>query len=86
MITEQQLIDLGFEKSEVSGEESGGDPFYYYQIEFGDGLYDKITLISNANDEVINGWEVNVFDMELFKFKDYDLLKKQIDIFKQIFS
>lgn len=86
MITEQQLIDLGFEKFEVSEEESGGDPFYYYTLEFGDGVYDKISLISNANDEVVNGWEVNIFDMELFKFRSYDLLKQQIDILKQIFS
>ena len=50
-MTEKQLINSGFKKEEVSAEEAGTDKgFYYYTLEIGD-----IDLISNPNDQLVNG-------------------------------
>ena len=50
-MTEKQLIKAGFKKEEVSAEEAGTDKgFYYYTLEIGD-----IELISNPNDQLVNG-------------------------------
>ena len=43
---EEVLINLGFERNDVSEEESGDKAFYYFTMDFGD-----LCLISNANDE-----------------------------------
>ena len=58
-MTEQTFIDLGFERVDVSIEESGADtPFHYYTIDIGD-----ICIISNADDEAAKeGWEAYIFD------------------------
>lgn len=50
-MTEKQLISAGFKKEEVSAEEAGTNKgFYYYTLEIGD-----IDLISNPNDQLVNG-------------------------------
>jgi hypothetical protein len=76
---EEILIELGFEKNEVSEEESGNYPFYYYTMEFGD-----LTLISNADDEATKGsWLVEIFDYQTIQINDEQDLKNLIDIFKR---
>ena len=58
---EQDLVDLGFERTDVSEIESGGDPFHYYTLDFARGL----SLISQASDEVIdNEWFVEFFETD----------------------
>ena len=53
---EQDLIDLGFKK-EI--DHDNGQEYYYYVYDFGRGL----SLISDANDETINGkWFVYIFE------------------------
>ena len=53
---EQDLIDLGFKK-EI--DRDNGQEYYYYVYDFGRGL----SLISNANDETINGkWFAEIFE------------------------
>ena len=60
-MTEQDLIELGFEKEH-------GDLFYYYTIDLGTD-YEKLCLISNADDETENGeWSVFLFNYESFKY------------------
>jgi hypothetical protein len=50
-MTEKQLVSMGFEKEIVTAEEAGSDKgFYYYSITIGD-----VDLISNANDQLVNG-------------------------------
>ena len=46
MITEKNLIYLGFEKQEVTIEESGDYPYYYYTLEIGLD-YEPFCLITN---------------------------------------
>ena len=68
---EQDLINLGFTK-EVE------EDFYYYVYDFTRGF----SLITNANDELINGkWVVEVFETnDKIQFTNIDNVKKLIKI------
>jgi len=56
-MTKRELEKLNFERVEVTTEESGGEPFYYYVRE----VFDSLTLISEeVNDP--NKVKVFVFD------------------------
>lgn len=58
-MTEQELIDLGFDKVEVSDSESqNGYDYYYYVLDLLPGL----SLISSGNDQSQDGWSVYNFD------------------------
>lgn len=58
-MTEQELINLGFDRVEVSDSESqNGYDYYYYVLELLPGL----SLISSGNDESQDGWCVYNFD------------------------
>ena len=58
-MTERELEILRFNKVEVSAEESGDKPFYYYKHDIVHGL----SLISNDSDTVKNGeWFVDFFN------------------------
>lgn len=77
-MTEQTLIDLGFERTDVSAEESGDEAFYYYTLDIGD-----ICLISNdeaAAEKV--GWEVELFDYTTMTIKGAGDLEDLIRILK----
>ena len=64
-MTEEIFEKLGFERTDVPIEESGGNPFYYYSIDIGD-----ICIISNADDEAVkNGWEAYIFDSLTMRVK-----------------
>ena len=71
---EQDLIDLGFERVDVSAEESGDKPFFYYVKDFGEK--NVLSLISTPNDEVKDGeWYVEVFEddsIRIDKLKDLE--------------
>lgn len=60
---EQDIIDLGFEKTFVSKEQSGDNTdFHYYTKEF-----DGVCVITNDNiNAKEDGWEVYIFDYDLF--------------------
>jgi hypothetical protein len=58
-MTEQELINLGFDRVEVSDSESqNGYDYYYYVLDLLPGL----SLISSGNDESQDGWCVYNFD------------------------
>ena len=66
---EQDLIDLGFERNDVSEKESGDKAFYYYDLDLAPGF----ALISNANDEVTtvaghHRWYVEIFESNEVRF------------------
>lgn len=67
---EQDLIDLGFERTDVSKEGSGNkNDWYYYTLDFSKGF----GLISNASDEVTtvaghHRWYVEVFESNEVRF------------------
>lgn len=60
-MTEQELIDLGFERVDILDEESqNGYDYYFYQKE----IYDQIALHSTDNTDVKNdSWELNCFEI-----------------------
>ena len=76
-MTEQTFIDLGFQRNEVTPEESGYEyTFYYYTIDIGD-----ICIMSNADDEAAkNGWEAIIFDSRTLSIKGEGDLKDLVRI------
>jgi len=75
-MTEQELIEAGFKKVIVTGEDSGMDkPYHYFTLD----ITDKLSLISNADDEAEEGnYTVGDFDCGLFTDKIehvYSLIK-----------
>lgn len=81
---EQDLIDLGFERTDVSEVESGGDAFHYYTLDFSKGF----SLISCASDEktLVAGhyrWYVEVFDTPEINFVEKKDLEEFINIIKR---
>ena len=76
---EQDLIDLGFERNDVS-EEDFGKAFYYYDLDLVPGF----GLISNASDEVVDGkWYVEFFEADRIVFVDREQLEEFINIVKR---
>ena len=45
-LTEKDLIELEFKRIDVTREESGGDPYYYYSRDIG-----ELTLYTTSNDD-----------------------------------
>lgn len=79
---EEDLIELGFNRTDVSAEESGDEAFYYYDIDF--GVEKGISLISPANTEVKDGeWFVEIFEDATISFDDIDQLNTFIKIVKE---
>jgi len=59
-ITKKSLLKLGFERQNVSVEESGNKAFHYFTLDIG-----SLCLISCANDECVDGgYTVGFFDYE----------------------
>ena len=79
-MTENELINLGFEKVVVSPEESGSDnEYYYYTLDIG-----KVGFITNANDEMVNGeWVCYLFDYSTFIINDAKDLEQLLMLFKK---
>jgi len=77
---EQDLIDLGFERTDVSAEESGDNPFYYYTYD----ITDEFCLISCDDEEAKkDGWCVEIFDYIEIKITDVEDLKTLMDVTKR---
>jgi len=67
-MTEQHLIDLGFNKVEITNEESqNGYDYYYYIL----NIFDNLSLISTDSDLVVleDQWFVSNFEWPDEKFK-----------------
>ena len=75
---EQDLIDLGFERVDVTKEESGSpDDWYYYIYYFTSGF----GLISSDNEEAEkDGWCVEFLDVDDIRFTNVRELAKLITI------
>jgi hypothetical protein len=77
---EQDLIDLGFERYDVSAEDSGDVPFYYYTYD----ITDELCLISSDDGEAKkDGWSVEMFDYDGIKFSNTEDLKTLIDVIEK---
>ena len=80
MITEKDLIELGFERNDETAENSGTPyDWYYYTLDIGDD-WDKLCLITDSNDNVENDkWKVYIFDSNSFEFTEKYQLEKLIE-------
>lgn len=81
---EQDLIDLGFERTDVSAEEAGDENgFHYYTYDFSDSR--GLSLISNSNDEAEKAgqWVVEIFDYDNITFTDVEKVLEFINIIQQ---
>ena len=75
---EADLIQLGFNRVDVSEQESGDKPFYYYTYDIGNGT---LSLITQSNDEVEdNNWHVEVFDDTSIRFETIEDITKFIQV------
>lgn len=64
-MTEEIFEKLGFERIDVTMEESGHEDFYYYTIDIGD-----VCIMSNSDDEAKEcGWEAYIFDSRTVRIK-----------------
>jgi len=74
---EKELIDLGFERKDVTAEESGDFPFYYYTYY----ITKELCLISSDDGEAKkDGWSVEMFDYDGIKFTNVEDIKALIDL------
>ena len=79
---EQDLISLGFNRTDISKEESGDEAFHYYDLDF--GAERGISLISSANTEVIDDkWYVEVFEDPSIRYDKYQDVLDFITIVKK---
>jgi len=77
---EQDLIDAGFTRRDVSKEESGNDKdFYYYVLDVVDG----ITLVSDSTEEIDDdNWTVDCFEVDKILIKDVESLTNFLETLK----
>ena len=80
---EKELIALGFNRKDVTAEESSwfityDADWYYYEMDFGDG---HLGLMSSSNEEVENDeWYVELFDDNTIRFTDSSDVMAFIDL------
>lgn len=76
---EQELINLGFKRTDVTAEESGFETdWYYYTYDFGNG---SVGLITQANTEMQDGkWHVEIFEDETIRFNNSEDIKALVDL------
>ena len=76
---EQDLIKLGFERHDMKEDEDFGFPEYYYYVYDFEGI--GISLISNTDDELVNGeWVVSEFESDKLVFTNVDDLTLFIQV------
>jgi hypothetical protein len=73
---EKVVIKWGFERTDVSAEESGDKAYHYYSFDFFD-KFNGVSLLSCSNDETKNGkWFVTLLEENRIRFtKKKDLIK-----------
>lgn len=81
MITTDDLIRLGFERMDVSAEDSGDMPFYYFARRFTYGL-DLLSI--SDNERVSDEWIINVMGDHDVWIDNVDDLGNLINILNKI--
>ena len=78
---EHDLISLGFERVDVSAEDSGDEAFYYFTLDL---TRSGLSLIScDDADAKEHGWFVELFDYEGVRFESYQDLITFIQLIKK---
>ncbi len=70
-ITDTFLDQLGFTRTEVTAEQSGAEPFYYYVKDL--SLQNSnFCLLSNASDERLKNkyWTIRIMDVDEYEITD----------------
>jgi hypothetical protein len=80
-LTEKILLEIGFEKINVSREESGDEPYHYFVYEFSTDIFNDLSLISNEGKE-------GFYTVELFNSNGYGYCetKEEVEILIKILS
>lgn len=80
MITEQDLLEFGFERHDETPESTGDDhEWHYYTLDIEDFCF-----ITNSSDEVEDGnWKVYIFDYDGFEFNQVGQVASIINILKE---
>ena len=73
---EQDLIDLGFERVDISAEESGDEAYHYYDYMFNENF----SLVACPNEEGNGVWFVEMFDHWDIRFYDKEDVKTFINL------
>ena len=77
-MTEQELIDLGFQRQD-EGEGNWAEPFYYYSYDFDEDIY----LLTPAHDEIEDGkWIAQLMESRVI-FEDAKELSLFINVIKR---
>jgi hypothetical protein len=79
-MTEQELIEEGFERVDVLTEESGDkNDYYYYSLK----LNSDFVLISDESDEIVNSqWQVYCYEIDV-TIKDIEDVQVLIGLFSK---
>ena len=79
-MTEQELIEEGFERIDVLTEESGDkNDYYYYSLK----LNSDFVLISDESDEIVNSqWQVYCYEIDV-TIKDIEDVQALIGLFSK---
>jgi hypothetical protein len=77
-MTEQELIDLGFERVDILDEESqNGHDYYYYQKELCDQIVLHSTDSTDAEDDY---WELNCFEIPAISIRSKEHFMQFLEI------
>ena len=84
---EKDLIELGFDRSEDQTPEMTGYDYtyHYYTLDFSvnDSVFDRWCLVSNSSAQAgKDGWDVRIFDSDVFRFTNRYQLEKLIEVLK----
>jgi hypothetical protein len=79
-ITDIHLKELGFQRNDISAEESGGDPYTYWSLDmsFNNPNFAFITCASDECDEP-GIWKVMFFDVDDYMFTEVEPLSNIIN-------
>lgn len=80
---EQDLISLGFERTDVSAEMSGDTAFHYYTYDFGNNKVISLISCDNHQAEKDGYWSVEIFEDNSIKYDKYQDVLDFITIVKK---
>lgn len=80
---EEDLISLGFERTDVSKEEAGDEAFHYYDYDFGNNSVVSLISCDNHQAEKDGYWTVEVFEDNNINYDKYQDVLDFITVIKK---
>lgn len=80
---EEDLISLGFNRTDVSAEESGDEAFYYYDYDFGGKSFISLISCDNHQAEGDGYWSVEIFEDDYISYDKYQDVLDLITVIKK---